>query len=160
MKNQPEKRIDQVSRTIKASPEKVYQTLLDAESLAAWLPPTGMTGHVDRYEPWEGGAFQITLAYSDEQYGEAGKTSGNKDVTKGFFRQMIPNQQIVWESGFDSDDATLREPMLMSWKLDALADGMTKITIVAENVPAAINKQDHLDGLNSTLENLEAYLTK
>lgn len=160
MNNQPERRVDQVSRVIKASLDKVYEAILNGESLATWLPPEGMTGHVDRYEPWEGGAFQITLTYLDDQYAEAGKTSENKDVTRGVLRQLIPNQLIVWESSFASEEAALREPMLMSWQLDKVTSDSTKVSITAENVPEAIKKQDHLDGLTSTLENLEAYLTK
>lgn len=143
---------------MKFSPDRIYRAILDPEALTSWLPPTGMSGQADVYEPWEGGAFQITLTYLDEQYAEAGKTSANKDITKGVLRQLIPNRLIVWESSFVSEEAAFQESMLMTWRLDAIGDDATKITIVAENVPEVIDQQDHIDGLNSTLENLEAYL--
>lgn len=158
MKNQSERRVDKVSKTIKASPKAVYEAILNPETLVTWLPPTGMTGQIDFYEPWEGGTFQITLAYLDPEYAQAGKTTENKDVMKGTLKKLVPNQQIVWGGNFDTEDVTLQEPMQMTWQLDAEPDERTQVTIIVENVPETLNKQDHEDGLNSTLENLEAYL--
>lgn len=159
MKNQSERRVDKVSKSIKASPNEVYQAILNPDALVTWLPPTGMTGQIDLYEPWEGGSFQITLTYTDAEYAQAGKTTENQDVTKGIFQKLIPNQQIVWGGNFETEDAALQERMRMIWQLDAESDEMTKLTISVENVPGALNKQDHEDGLNSTLDNLETYLT-
>lgn len=160
MRKQPERRVDKVFRTIAAPSSEIYQTILNPEALVKWLPPTGMTGQIDAYEPRESGDFQVTLAYVGEEYAHAGKTADNKDVMKGTFLKLVPNQQIVWGGKFESEDVTLQEPMSMTWQLDAVSAETTKVTLMAENVPETIKKQDHEDGLNSTLENLEAYLAK
>ena len=54
---------------------------------------------------------------------------------------------------FNSDNPAFAEDMVMTWYFEEVVLG-TKVTIVAENVPEDIKKEDHLDGLNSTLENL------
>lgn len=159
MKKQPERRVDKVFRTIVASPSEIYRAIINPEVLITWLPPAGMTGQVDAYEPREGGDFQITLAYEGEEYAHAGKTADNKDVMKGTFLKLIPNQQIVWGGRFESEDESFHEPMSMTWQLDKISAGTTEVTLKAENVPETIDKQDHEDGLNSTLDNLEAYLS-
>ena len=46
--------------------------------------------------------------------------------------------------------------MIMTWYFEEVIQG-TKVTIVAENVPIGIKKDDHIDSLNSALENLERF---
>ncbi|WP_252124620.1 SRPBCC domain-containing protein [Streptomyces sp. MBT84] len=58
-------RIDRASRLISASPAAVYDALLDRESLEVWLPPEGMRGHVERWDPRPGGGFRMVLTYLD-----------------------------------------------------------------------------------------------
>lgn len=160
MNNQPARRVDKVSKTIAAAPEKVYQAILNPNALATWLPPTGMTGQIDHYEPWEGGSFQMTLMYTDAEYAQAGKTTENKDVTKGILQKLVPNQQIVWGGNFETEDETLQEPMSLTWQLDEVSADTTNVTITVENVPETLNRQDHEDVLNSTLENLAHYVAQ
>jgi hypothetical protein len=47
--------------------------------------------------------------------------------------------------------------MVMTWLLEP-RDGGTMVTIIAENVPPGISKEDHDVGLNSTLANLDRFL--
>ena len=58
---------------------------------------------------------------------------------------------------FDSEDSDLKGVMTMTWYFEENLEG-TKITVIAENVPLGINKQDHIDGLSSSLENLEYFV--
>lgn len=44
-------RIDRAARVIVAPPETVYRALLDRKSLETWLPPDGMRGRVERWDP-------------------------------------------------------------------------------------------------------------
>jgi len=47
--------------------------------------------------------------------------------------------------------------MIQKWLLEAIAEG-TRVTIVCENVPKGIRKEDHDLGLKSTLENLAIFV--
>lgn len=153
MKNQANNgRIDTVSKIIDASPQTLYQAFMDTGSLVKWLPPKGMSGEISLFEPVIGGRFQITLTYEDK-YTTQGKTTENTDTLEGTFIELVPYKKIVEAGVFDSDDPTFARKMVMTWYFEEVVLG-TKVTIVAENVPEDIKKEDHLDGLNSTLKNL------
>jgi hypothetical protein len=47
--------------------------------------------------------------------------------------------------------------MTMTWQLSLLADG-TEVSIVATGVPSGIDPADHSAGMQSSLENLAAYV--
>ncbi len=154
-----ERRTDRVSKKIAASPSTIYQAILNPDALVSWLPPEGMRGEIEIYEPWESGEFQISLTYLDPEYSQAGKTEGNKDVSQGTFTKLIKDKQVVTEAAFESDDPTLRETMGMTWNLETVPSG-TKVEIVAENVPSSIDEKAHIEGLSSSLTNLAAYISR
>ena len=72
-------RIDSASRVILASPETVYQAFLNPESLVLWLPPKEMSGHINTFDPRQGGHYSMTLTY---ELGNSiiGKTSENTEI--------------------------------------------------------------------------------
>jgi uncharacterized protein YndB with AHSA1/START domain len=43
---------------VNARPADVYRVLLDADAVARWMVPAGMTSHVHVFEPREGGRFR------------------------------------------------------------------------------------------------------
>lgn len=47
-------RTDRGARTVAAPPAAVYAALLDRASLEAWLPPDGMSGRIERWDPRPG----------------------------------------------------------------------------------------------------------
>ncbi|MCM3512590.1 SRPBCC domain-containing protein [Carnobacterium inhibens] len=159
MENNPKSgRIDTVSKVIDASPQTLYQAFMDPNYLVKWLPPESMRGEISLFEPVVGGRFQLTLTYEDE-HATQGKTTKNSDVLEGTFVELIPNQKIVEAGVFESDDPAFAGNMVMTWYFEEVEQG-AKVTIVAENVPKGIKKDDHIDGLNSTLENLECFAKK
>lgn len=153
MANAPNnKRTDFASRVIMTSPQTIYQSFLNPEALVSWLPPKGMSGHIDMFEPREGGTYRVTLTYEIDQ-SNPGKTSENTDVAQGKFVELVPDKRIVQSVEFDSEDPAFSGEMTQKWLLEAIPEG-TKVTIVCENVPEGIRKEDHDTGLRSTLENL------
>lgn len=84
------KRTDSASRIIMASPEGIYQVFLDPKALVSWLPPKGMKGRIELFEPHEGGAFRITLTYEDADHTTPAKTSDHSDVVEGRFVGRLP----------------------------------------------------------------------
>ncbi|MFB5660418.1 SRPBCC domain-containing protein [Alteribacillus sp. HJP-4] len=158
MTNQSSHRIDSASRVIMASPHIIYRAYLNPEALVSWLPPQGMSGHIDIFDPREGGAYRMTLNYEID-HTSPGKTSKNTDVSQGKFLMLIPDTKIVLSVIFDSDDPAFTGEMIQTWYLEAVSEG-TKVTIVCENVPVGIRKEDHDTGLTSTLENLAEFTEK
>lgn len=149
------KRIDTASRVIMAPPQTIYQAFLNSEALVSWLPPKGMSGHIDMFDPREGGTYRVTLTY-DLDHLAPGKTSENTDVAQGEFLELVPGKRIVQSVKFDSEDPSFSGEMIQKWLLEAISEG-TKVTIICENVPEGIRKEDHDTGLRSTLENLAIY---
>ncbi|MDW6025548.1 SRPBCC family protein [Mesorhizobium sp. BAC0120] len=147
-------RTDSVSRVIKASPQTIYKAFLDPEAWASWLPPDGMSGHIDRFDPREGGTYRMVLTYDEAEH-TGGKTSVNSDVVEGRFIELVPNERVVHVVEFESDDPAFSGEMKMIWSL-AAAPGGTEVTMIAENVPTGIRPEDHEMGMSSTLANLAA----
>lgn len=149
------KRTDSASRIIDASPQSIYRAFIDPDALTSWLPPKGMTGQMHAFDARPGGCYRMTLTYQDTEH--AGKTSENSDTVEGKFVELVPNERIVQEVDFQSDDAAFAGTMTMTWSIAAVPGG-SEVTILCENVPEGIRKEDHDAGLKSTLENLAAFV--
>jgi hypothetical protein len=48
-------------RVLLAPPERVYRAFLDAEAMAKWLPPQGITGKVHQLDARVGGSHRMTF---------------------------------------------------------------------------------------------------
>ncbi|MDK1384071.1 hypothetical protein QN224_01465 [Sinorhizobium sp. 8-89] len=83
-------RTDTASRVVKASPLAIYRALLDPAAVAVWLPPDGMRGEIERFEPREGGVYRMALIYEQPNHAPRGKTSAATDIVEGRFVQVIP----------------------------------------------------------------------
>lgn len=149
-------RIDTVSKVINASAQTLYQAYMDPAKLVQWLPPQGMSGKISFFEPCEGGRYQLTLIYEAE-HDKIGKTTANTDVMESTFKELIPDKKIMETGMFESDDSDFSGEITMTWYFEEVLEG-TKVTIIAENVPEGIKKQDHIDGLMSTLDNLADFV--
>lgn len=149
-------RTDTASRLIMAETKAIYQAFLNPKSLVSWLPPTGMSGHIENFDPREGGTYKMTLTYEEDQL-SSGKTSENTDVYQGKFVELVPDKRIVQLVIFDSESPEFAGDMKQQWLFESLEEG-TKITIICENVPIGIHKEDHEIGLKSTLENLAIFV--
>lgn len=150
------KRTDSASRVIKASPQSIYRAFVDPMALISWLPPKGMKGHIYEFDARSGGAYRMSLIYVGTDHSTRGKTSEHTDVIKGRFLEFIPNERIVQLTEFESEDPAFAGEMRMTWMFEAVPEG-TRVTIVCENVPEGIRKEDHDVGLRSSLENLAVF---
>ncbi|MET8981861.1 SRPBCC family protein [Streptomyces sp. NPDC004539] len=148
-------RTDRVVRVIAAPPTAVYAALLDREALEAWLPPAGMRGRVEHWDPRPGGGFRMTLTYLDAT-GAPGKTSDGTDVVEVGFTALTPPERVVQQAVFDSEDPAFAGTMTMTWDLTP-APGGTEVTVTATGVPSGIGGADHEAGISSSLANLASY---
>lgn len=94
-------RTDRSSIVIPASRGRVYAALLDASALETWLPPSNMQGRVLELDPRPGGRFRMELTYLD---GSRGKSSEHTGITEGTFVELAPNERIVQNVVFHSDE--------------------------------------------------------
>ncbi len=156
MTDSDDARIDTASRTVEASPEILYQAFINPDHLVKWLPPEGMSGHIDSFEPQAGGAYKMILTYEANKIAN-GKTSENTDIIEGRFMELIPNEKIVQSVKFDSLNPAFQGEMKQTWFFES-EGAETKVTIICEIVPEGIKKEDHDIGLKSTLENLSAFI--
>lgn len=147
-------RTDEADLLIDASSARVFTALLDPDALVRWLPPGGMTGRMERFEPRPGGRYRMILRY-DDPAAEEGKSGGGEDVVEATFVEIEQGERVIQDVEFASDDPAFGGVMRMSWLVTAEGD-RARVTIRAENVPEGVSEQDHLTGLRSSLQNLSA----
>ena len=152
-------RSTRVSHIIKAPREVVYQAFLDPNAVASWLPPDGMRGQIDTFDPREGGKFRMSLTYLDRQDSPRGKTSEDTDTIEGRFAELLPYEKIVWVVEFESQQAELAGEMKIVWNL-ADADGGTEVTALCEDIPKGIRLEDNEKGSRSSLRKLAAFIER
>ena len=146
-----------VSRVIKAPPRSVYRAFVEPEAIAAWRRPEGMTARIFTFDPREGGGYRIALDYVDAGPGVRGKTSERSDAFTGRFLTLIPDEKIVEEVDFESDDPQFAGTMRLTTTFEAVPDG-TRVTVLVENAPRGIKPADHDVGIRSSLANLAAFV--
>ncbi|MFI7355756.1 SRPBCC family protein [Streptomyces avidinii] len=149
-------RTDRGSRVIAASPAAVYAALLDREALERWLPPDGMRGRVERWDPRPGGGFRMVLTHLDPADG-LGKTSDATDVVEVVFADLVPSRRVVQRAVFEADDPRYAGTMTMTWHLTAVGGG-TEVSVTAEDVPPGIDQAVHEAGIASSLAHLRSYV--
>jgi uncharacterized protein YndB with AHSA1/START domain len=122
----------------------VYEALVDSDALVEWLPPAGMSGRFERFDLWEGGSYRLVLTYADAT-GAPG------------FVALVPGERVVWAVDFVSDDPAFSGTMTMTWTLVPI-EGGCRVEVAAAGVPGGISPEDHAAGMQSSLDNLAAYL--
>ena len=141
------------ARHIDAPRAAVYRALLDADALASWRVPDGMTGHVHEFDAREGGSFRISLTY--ELPTATGKSGAQTDTYHGHFVRLVPNEEVVEVSEFETSDAGLRGEMTMTTTLVDAGTG-TDITIVHDGIPDSVPPADNETGTRMALDKLAA----
>ncbi|MDT0329364.1 SRPBCC family protein [Nocardiopsis lambiniae] len=147
-------RVDRGERRMAAPADVVHRALLDPRSLERWLPPEGMTGRVECFDPRPGGGYRMTLTYRDPG---PGKTDAGTDVVEVGFVDLVPEERVVQRVVFESDDPAFAGTMTMTWRLASDGD-TTLVTVTAEDVPPGITPQDHAAGLASSLAQLAVFV--
>jgi uncharacterized protein YndB with AHSA1/START domain len=142
-----------ISRRVNAPRAVVYRAFLDANAVATWMVPNGMTSHVHAFDAREGGSFRISLTY-DEPTG-TGKTTAHTDTHRGRFEKLVPNEQIVEVVEFETADPAMQGEMTISITL-ADADGGTEVLAVHDGLPPGLSAADNEAGWQMSLANLAA----
>jgi uncharacterized protein YndB with AHSA1/START domain len=145
----------QIAHHIEASPTAVYGALLDAQAIAGWRVPDGMTSHVHEFDAREGGSFRISLTY--ESPTSAGKSTAHTDTYHGYFEKLIPDEEVVEVLEFEAEDPNLRGEMKITTRLSE-AGGGTDVVVLHEGIPAGVTPDDNETGTRMALANLAAWV--
>jgi len=140
-----------VSRHVHAPRQAVYRALLDADAIAKWRVPAGMSSRVHEFDPREGGSFRVSLSY-DAPAG-TGKSAPHTDTYHGHFVKLLPDEQVVEVFEFETADPELRGKMTMTTTLTEVAGG-TDVLVVHEGIPDQVPAADNETGTRMALANL------
>jgi uncharacterized protein YndB with AHSA1/START domain len=151
-------RTDTASRMIAAPLRDVFAALVDREALTVWLPPDGMTGRFEHFDPRPGGSYRLALTYTDPSHAP-GKGTPDSDIVEARYVEIVSDVRVVQAVDFVSDDPAFAGTMIMTWEVTAV-DGGTRIDIIADDVPDGISAEDHRVGLASSLANLADHLER
>jgi uncharacterized protein YndB with AHSA1/START domain len=113
-------------RVLRANPERVYRSFLEADAMAKWLPPYGFTCKVHHMDVKVGGTFKMSFA----NFG-----TGQGHSFGGQYRELVPNSTIRYTDRFD--DPRMPGEMQVTVSLKEVSCG-TELHIVQEGIPAAI----------------------
>ena len=131
--------------------QAVYRALLDADAIAKWRVPAGMSSRVHEFDPREGGSFRVSLSY-DAPAG-TGKSAPHTDTYHGHFVKLLPDEQVVEVFEFETADPELRGKMTMTTTLTEVAGG-TDVLVVHEGIPDQVPAADNETGTRMALANL------
>ncbi|MEO3757754.1 SRPBCC family protein [Mycobacterium sp. B14F4] len=151
-------RTDTASTVVKAPLTRVFEALIDPQALVEWLPPSGMTGRFEHFDARPGGSYRLVLTYTVPP-ADGGKSDADTDVVEARFVEIEPDDRVVQAVDFASKDPSFGGTMTMTWTVSRV-DGGTRVEFRADDVPPGVSAKDHEDGMNSSLQNLAAYLAR
>ena len=105
------------------------------------------------FDAREGGLFRISLTY-DAPTG-TGKTTAHTDTYHGRFVRLVPNEQVIQEMEFETEDPAMGGLMTVTYTL-ADAGGGTDLVAVHDNVPPGVSQADNETGWRMSLDKLAA----
>jgi len=140
-----------VQRHVNAPRAKVYRALLDADAVAIWMVPGGMTSQVHQFDAREGGMFRISLTY-DAPTG-TGKSTAHTDTYHGRFMKLVPDEQVVQVVEFETTDPALQGEMTIAITLSD-AEGGTDVLALHDGLPPGLSPADNELGWQMSLVKL------
>jgi uncharacterized protein YndB with AHSA1/START domain len=139
------------SRHIDAPRSVVYKALIDPDAIARWRVPDEMSSEVHEFDAREGGSFRVSLTY--DMPDGVGKSARYTDTYHGRFVRLVPDEQVVEEFEFETENPALSGTMTMTTTLTDSKNG-TEVVIVHEGIPDSVPRTDNETGTRMALDNL------
>jgi uncharacterized protein YndB with AHSA1/START domain len=143
-----------VSRHLRAPRTAGYRALVDADAVARWKVPPGMTSTVHEFSGGEGGTFRISLTYDAPD--AVGKTTAHTDTYRGRFARLVPDELVVEVDEFETADPALQGEMTITVTLRDADGGGTELLAVHEGLPDGVSPADNETGWRLSLDRLAA----
>ncbi|MCW6536895.1 SRPBCC domain-containing protein [Sphingomonas lycopersici] len=139
------------SRIIIATPRAIFCAIVDPEVLVKWRAPVGMEAVLLSFDPRLGGGYKMVLRYKDGT--GQGKTTADSDVVLAHFEALEAEERIVEAITFENAGPAFGGTMRLTTTMKPVTGG-TRVTLLAEEVPAGISEADHVAGMEAVLKNL------
>ena len=107
-------------------------------------PAAEHDGRALEYQFREGGKYRIELRFRDGRHA-AGKTTGDSDISTGRFVDLVPIAGSARRSSSRPTTGRSHTGLTMTWSFEPRQES-TEVTVMADNVPAAIGRKDHIEG--------------
>lgn len=134
-----------LTRSYKASPEKVWRAWTSPKAMMEWIRPgEGFTAPVVEADLRVGGRYRIVMQ----------SPKGEKFEAVGVYREVVPNRKLVYT--WASADAPDRET-LVTLILRPKGTG-TELELTHEGLRDAKDRDEHKDGWSNSLTSLAGYL--
>jgi len=153
-----------ISRSFNAPLARVWKAWIEPEQLAEWWGPKGFKATVKTLDLKPGGVFHYRLE----------SPQGQEMWGKYIFREIVPEQRLVFLSGFsDEYGALTQHPMAPDWPLQmhttitfAETDGKTTVTVTWRPYEASDTERETFEkgrdsmqaGWTGTFDKLENHL--
>ena len=137
-------------RTFDATPEELWQAWTDPDSAAQWWHPGGMSTPRQSVEIDARVGGRYTYAMVDD-------ATGDKVVTVGVYREVVPFERLVFtwsQPGADADHASVVTVTLEP------AGERTRMTFDLRRHDQALGDEGDRDGWTDALDVLEEYLAR
>ena len=135
-----------ITKTINASPERVFKAWIDPKEVVEWYGPEGFSNTIHTFEPEEGGKYRLTMKAPD----------GAEHVLTGVFKKVNPPNQLVmtwqWEGG---EMAGMTKESVVTVDFKDLG-GKTEMTLTHSGFADEAEKENHNQGWTSSFAKLLA----
>jgi uncharacterized protein YndB with AHSA1/START domain len=130
-------------RVFAAPVERVFKAFVDADAMAAWLPPYGFVCKVHSLDAKVGGSYKMSFTNF---------STGNSHSFGGEYLEIIPNELIKYTDQFD--DPNLPGQMITNIQLKSVLCG-TELFITQEGIPESIPIEMCYLGWQESLDKLK-----
>ena len=113
-------------RVLRASPERIYRSFIEADAMCKWMPPFGFTGTMHHLEAKVGGTFKMSFTHF---------ASGQSHSFGGEYLELTPHTRLRYTDVFD--DPNLPGVMTITVDLKAVSCG-TELSIEQAGIPASV----------------------
>jgi len=154
MVNEESQPIVQLTRWLKATPQRVFRSWTDPNQVSKWLSPTPEIELAQvAIDARVGGSYRLSYRNPD---------TGHINVVLGQYVEFDPPNRLVitwaWQPPHDGfPESFLGHISTVTIDLVEL-DGGTQITLTHQNLPSGEISQRHVWGWNGALDQLETFV--
>ncbi|MEM7226625.1 MAG: SRPBCC domain-containing protein [Pseudomonadota bacterium] len=136
----------QLTRQIKAAPAAVFAALTEAEALATWFGPEGVSAKNVKVDLTLGGAYSLEMHHKDELV----------TTLSGAYQEISPPNRLVFTWIWGMGDMAGVET-LVTIELEENAEGC-QLSLTHEGLPSAESVEKHSFGWTGCFNCLESHL--
>jgi len=134
-----------INKNLPANINKVWKAWTNADDLAAWFCPEGMTATVHEMDVKVGGKYRITMAPPE----------GDTYTAIGEYKEVVPNEKLVFSWQWEGDEQVSEVTILFTDK-----GKTTDMDFHHDQFESKESRDKHEEGWVSTFVKLVAFFEK